>query len=299
MTSLICARDLSVRFGALEAVRDVSLDVASGEVVTLLGTNGAGKTTLVETLLGFRAPSSGTARILDCDPVTQHGEVVARTGALLQRGGVWFPMTPRQALTLTATYYPDARNVEELLTLLDLRDCATTPWRRLSGGQQQRVLLALAIIGNPDVLVLDEPTTAVDPEGRTVIRELIATERARGRAILITTHELTEAERLSDRVVIMNHGRVLVSGTVDDVSGDPVLVLETSAPIDPVALGQHLNCAVRPDGPTTYVCDVTNAPATMSAVTDFMGAQGVTVIAMRSRATLEERYLDIIQKDRA
>ena len=150
---------LRVTFGSLVAVADVSLQVAYGEVVTLLGPNGAGKTTAVETLLGFRPPTSGTVRLHGLDPVRDHRDVVARTGALLQRGGVWFPMTPAQVLDLTATYYDAPRAPGELLALLDLERCRATPWRRLSGGEQQRTLLALALIGRPRVLVLDEPTT--------------------------------------------------------------------------------------------------------------------------------------------
>src|SRR5665213_2322709 len=202
MSYAVDVNHLEVSFDALRAVDDVTFNVNYGEVVALLGPNGAGKTTVVETLLGFRAPSAGAVRLHGRNPLRDHHEVVIRTGALLQRGGVWFPMTPRQVIELTASYYDAPRNPDELLGLLALRSCARTPWRRLSGGEQQRTLLALALLGRPRVLVLDEPTTAVDPEGRQVIRDLIASERDRGCALLVTTHELTEAERTSNRVVI-------------------------------------------------------------------------------------------------
>ena len=204
MSNAVEVSDLRVVFGSLAAVDGVTLHVDYGEVVTLLGPNGAGKTTVVETLRGFRAPTSGTVRLGGLDPRRDHREVVARTGALLQRGGVWFPMTPAQVLDLTASYYDAPRRPSELLELLDLESCARTPWRRLSGGEQQRTLLALALLGRPRTLVLDEPTTSVDPEGRQVIRNIIRSERDRGCALLITTHELTEAERLAERLVIMN-----------------------------------------------------------------------------------------------
>ena len=299
MSYAIDATTLRVRFGDRDAVRDVSLHVAYGEIVTLLGPNGAGKTTVVETLLGFRRPDGGTARIHGLDPVRDHADVVARTGALLQRGGVWFPMSPAQVLDLTATYYPQPRDPRELLDLLDLNGCARTPWRRLSGGEQQRTLLALALLGRPRVLVLDEPTTAVDPEGRQVIRATLQSERERGCALLITTHELTEAERLADRVVIMHDGLVRAQGTLEELAGDPVLILDLSQPIDHVALSARLGAAVTPIDATTLRCAIANTPETMAIVTSFVAEQGVTLQGFRSRASLEERYLEIIRQEQS
>src|SRR6202161_4450696 len=247
MSFAVDVNNLEVSFGDLRAVNDATLNVNYGEVVALLGPNGAGKTTLVETLLGFRAPSAGTVRLHGLNPLRDHREVVVRTGALLQRGGVWFPMSPRQVLDLTASYYDAPRDSDEVLALLDLERCARTPWRRVSGGEQQRTLLALALLGRPRVLVLDEPTTAVDPEGRQVIRDLIASERDRGCALLVTTHELTEAERTSDRVVIMNRGHVVIEGTLDELAGAPEMIIELSGAIDASALAARLGCVVTAD----------------------------------------------------
>jgi ABC-2 type transport system ATP-binding protein len=286
--------DLVVQFRDVRAVDTVSLNVPYGQVTTLLGPNGAGKTTLVETLLGFRAPTSGSVRLHGLDPMRDHAEVVARTGALLQRGGVWFGMTPAQVLDLTASYYHQPRDVHELLTLLNLEDCARTPWRRLSGGEQQRTLLALALLGRPRVLVLDEPTTAVDPEGRQVIRELIRSERDRGCALLITTHELTEAERTADQVVIMNHGRVVVQGSLPELAGAAVLIVETSAPVDPLELGRRLGCVVRAVEPTRLHCDIDSTPERVALVSAYLEEKSVSLTALRTRASLEERYLDLI-----
>jgi ABC-2 type transport system ATP-binding protein len=290
--------DLTVNFAALKAVEDVSLHVAYGEVVTLLGPNGAGKTTVVETLLGFRAPTSGTVRLHGLNPLRDHREVVVRTGALLQRGGVWFPMTPRQVLELTASYYDAPRATEELLTLLDLERCAKTPWRRLSGGEQQRTLLALALLGRPRVLVLDEPTTAVDPEGRQVIRELIASERERGCALLVTTHELTEAERTSDRVIIMNRGHVVTHGTLDELAGAPEMIVELSGPIETSLLASRLGCVVTADTPTQLRCATESTPERIAALNGILTSVGVTLLALRTRASLEERYLELIEQER-
>ena len=298
VSNAVEVNNLVVDFGDLRAVDDVSLHVAYGEVVTLLGPNGAGKTTVVETLLGFRAPTSGTVRLHGLNPTRDHREVVIRTGALLQRGGVWSPMTPRQVLELTAAYYATSRATGELLTLLDLDRCARTPWRRLSGGEQQRTLLALALLGRPRVLVLDEPTTAVDPEGRQVIRELIGTERGRGCAILITTHELTEAERLADRLVIMNHGHVVVQGSLDELSGSPEMIVDVSIPVDPSGLAVVLGCSVIADGPLRLRCATTSSPQRVAAVNEFLAASGASIVSLRTRASLEERYLDLIAVER-
>ncbi len=290
---------LVVEFGDLRAVDDVSLAVAYGEVVTLLGPNGAGKTTLVETLLGFRPPTSGTVRLHGLNPLRDHYDVAARTGALLQRGGVWFPMTPRQVLELTATYYDVARDPDELLALLDLEGAASTPWRRLSGGEQQRTLLALALLGRPRVLVLDEPTTAVDPEGRQVIRSLIGSERERGCALLITTHELDEAERMADRLVIMHRGHVVAQGRLDELAGRPEMIVEVSVPVDPAALGRVLDCEVTLDGELRLRCGVESSPERIAVLGAHLTSVGAEMRSLRTRASLEERYLELIAENRS
>jgi ABC-2 type transport system ATP-binding protein len=298
VSNAVEVNDLTVNFGTLNAVDAVSLHVAYGEVVTLLGPNGAGKTTVVETLLGFRAPTSGTVRLHGLNPLRDHKEVVVRTGALLQRGGVWFPMTPRQVLELTASYYDAPRGTEELLDLLDLSRCARTPWRRLSGGEQQRTLLALALLGRPRVLVLDEPTTSVDPEGRQVIRNLIASERDRGCALLVTTHELTEAERTANRVVIMNRGHVVIHGTLDDLAGAPEMIVELSGPVDPALLASRLDCVVTSDGVNRLRCETESTPDRMAVLNDYLTSVGVTLVSLRTRASLEDRYLELIEQER-
>lgn len=299
MSNAVEINNLRVTFGDLVAVDDVTLHVDYGEIVTLLGPNGAGKTTAVETLLGFRAPSSGTVRLHGLDPRRDHQEMVVRTGALLQRGGVWFPMSPAEVLELTATYYDAPREPAELLTLLDLDRCARTPWRRLSGGEQQRTLLALALIGRPRVLVLDEPTTAVDPEGRQVIRSIIRAERDRGCALLITTHELDEAERLSDRLVIMNHGHVVTQGTLDELAGHPEIIVETSIPVDPSLLAASLGCTVTSDGPLQVRCATASTPDLLARINEVLSGVGASMVSLRTRASLEERYLQLIADERS
>ena len=298
MSYAIEVKDLEVSFGDLRAVNGVTLHVDYGEVVTLLGPNGAGKTTLVETLLGFRPPDGGSVRLHGLDPVRDHHKVVVRTGALLQRGGVWAPMSPRDVLRLTSSYYDTPRDTEELLSLLALSECAKTPWRRLSGGEQQRTLLALALLGRPRVLILDEPTTSVDPEGRQVIRELFASERERGCALLITTHELAEAERQSDRLVIMHRGGVLVHGSLDELSGAPEMIVQSSGPVDPSVLASRLHCVVTLDNPLQLRCAVASTPERIATVTNYLASVGLSMVSLRTRASLEERYLELIGGER-
>lgn len=298
MSSAVDVTHLVVTFGSLRAIDDVTLNVHYGEVVTLLGPNGAGKTTLVETLLGFRPPKGGSVRLHGLDPVRDHVEVVARTGALLQRGGVWAPMSPRDVLRLTASYYRAPRDVNDLMSLLELERCATTPWRRLSGGEQQRTLLALSLLGRPRALVLDEPTTAVDAEGRQVIRQLIDAERERGCALLITTHDLAEAERQSNRVVILNHGRVLAQGTLDDLAGEPEMIVQSSGPVDPVELATRLGCDVILDSPLQLRCAVDSSPQRIAIITNYLASVGLSMVSLRTRASLEDRYLDLIAQER-
>jgi len=291
--------NLKVSFGTVNAVDDVTLKINFGEVAALLGPNGAGKTTAVETLLGFTAPTSGTVRLHGLDPRRDHREVVARTGALLQRGGVWFPMTPRQVFDLTATYYEAPRDSDELLSLLDLEKCVNTPWRRLSGGEQQRTLLGLALLGRPKVLVLDEPTTSVDPEGRQVIRDIIRAERDRGCALLITTHELDEAEHLADYLVILHRGHEVAKGTLSELAGEPELIVETSGPVDPAGLAALLGCAVIAEGPRQLRCAVAPTPERITTVTSYLTGAGVTMVSLRTHASLEERYLELIGDERS
>jgi ABC-2 type transport system ATP-binding protein len=147
--------------------------------------------------------------------------------------------------------------------------------------------------------VLDEPTTAVDPEGRQVIRNLIAAERERGCALLITTHELTEAERMADRLVIMHRGRVLVQGSLDELAGEPEMIVQSSGPVDPQALAERLHCNVVLDNPMQLRCAVASTPERIAIVTNFLASMGLSMVSLRTRASLEERYLELIADERS
>lgn len=286
---------LGVQFGSVTAVRDVSLHVDEGEIVVVLGPNGAGKTTTTETLLGFRRPTSGSVSILGVDPYAQRDVVTTNVGALLQRGGVWAPMTPREVLELSASYYPTARSPRELEERLSLTSVATTPWRRLSGGEQQRTLLALALLGSPTALVLDEPTSAVDPEGHQVIRRLLNELRSEGCAILVTTHQLADAEEIADRVVIIKNGSVVAEGTLAELQGEPTTVIEVAGEVTVEGLARAYDCTVTHEGRGRY--RLTGARPKAGDIDRVLRDLGAELLSLRTRATLEERYLDIVSDE--
>lgn len=200
-------------YGSLAAVDGLDLHVDTGEVVALLGPNGAGKTTAVEILEGYRRPDSGTVRVLGMDPQTGGRAYRERIGIVLQEAGFEETFTPRELIRLHAGYYPRPRPVDEVIRLTGLTEKADARVRTLSGGQRRRLDLALGIVGNPEMIFLDEPTTGFDPSARRNAWEVVDGLRDLGATILLTTHYLDEAEHLADSVVIIDHGRVVASGT--------------------------------------------------------------------------------------
>jgi ABC-2 type transport system ATP-binding protein len=208
----IDVRALRKRYGEYEALRGIDITVRRGEVFGLLGPNGAGKTTTVEILEGYRARTSGDVRVLGYDPADRAIELRRRIGIVLQSGGIYGHITPREALQHWASFYPHPRAVEEVLALAGLQAQADTRSRRLSGGQLRRLDFALALVGDPELIFLDEPTTGFDPEARRAAWDTIRSLRALGKTILLTTHYLDEAQALADRVAIIKEGRILAIG---------------------------------------------------------------------------------------
>ncbi len=213
----ITVEHLVKRFGGLTAVRDVSFDAPEGQVTALLGPNGAGKTTTIEILEGFTAPSSGTVRVLGADPRRGGRAWRARIGLVLQSTSLDGQLTVAETLRLFAGLYLHARPAAEVLEVIDLADDARTRIGALSGGQRRRVDLGLAIIGRPDVLFLDEPTTGLDPEARRRQWAIIEDLAASGGTVLLTTHYLDEAQHLASRVIVLADGRVAADATPDQI----------------------------------------------------------------------------------
>jgi len=283
--------DLVVRYGAVVAVDGLSFVADGGEVLAILGPNGAGKTTTVETIEGFRRPAAGTVRVLGRTP----REAIPFLGVMLQEGGLYPSMGPREALHLFAAYYDDPADPEELLDRLGLRAVARTPWRRLSGGEKQRLSLALALVGRPRVAILDEPTAGVDPAGRVVIRSIVRDLRDDGVCVILTTHELEEAEKMADRVLVVDRGRVVAAGTVDELLRAGVgEEIRFGAPpgLDTAALGAHLGGPVREVSPGEYVAGVPATPAKVAALTAWLAERDLPLADLRAgRQRLEDVFL--------
>ncbi|MFJ6902501.1 ABC transporter ATP-binding protein [Streptomyces hokutonensis] len=204
--------------GGFEAVRGITFSVSRGEVFALLGTNGAGKTSTVEVLEGLAAPSGGRVRVLGHDPHTERAAVRPRTGVMLQEGGFPSELTVAETARMWAGCTSGARPVPEALALVGLERRAAVRVKQLSGGERRRLDLALALLGTPEVLFLDEPTTGLDAEGRRDTWELVRALRDGGTTVLLTTHYLEEAEGLADRLAIMSEGRIAVTGTPAEVT---------------------------------------------------------------------------------
>jgi ABC-2 type transport system ATP-binding protein len=216
MKPVIAVSGLRKSYGALTVVKDLSLTINQGEIFAILGPNGAGKTTTVEILEGFRVADGGSISVLDTDPSIKGAAALAwrnRIGIVLQSTQDTAELTVREALTHFASYYSNPRGVDDVIALVGLQEKADDRARTLSGGQRRRLDVGLGIIGRPEVLFLDEPTTGFDPEARRAFWVLIKQLKSEGTTILLTTHYLDEAEALADRVAVMNHGEILEVST--------------------------------------------------------------------------------------
>jgi ABC-2 type transport system ATP-binding protein len=215
---------LEKRYGAVTALAGLSLTAPAAAVTAVLGPNGAGKTTTVEICAGLRRADAGDVRVLGLDPARDSDALRAQVGVMPQTGGsgaagIYPAVRPREALRLFANLYANPLDPEALLDRLDLTSAAATPWRRLSGGQQQRLSLALAIVGRPSLVFLDEPTAGLDVHGKHATWSLVEDLRAAGVSVVLTTHAMDDAERLADHVVIVDRGRTVAAGTPREITG--------------------------------------------------------------------------------
>jgi ABC-2 type transport system ATP-binding protein len=277
----ITVRDLRKSYGALEAVRGIDFDVGRGEVFGLLGPNGAGKTTTVEILEGYRTRDGGDVQVLGVDPATARGEWRERIGVVLQSSAMYETLTVTEMLRLFAGYYREPRPMDEVVELVGLQEKRDERVRRLSGGQRRRLDLGLALVGDPELIFLDEPTTGFDPHARRQAWETIRGLRGLGKTILLTTHYLDEAEQLADRVAVLAHGRIVASGTPAELTG--------AVPATEIRYRENgREVVLETDEPTRVLHDLT-----ARALAESRELEGLQV----RRPSLEEVYLSLTEEE--
>jgi ABC-2 type transport system ATP-binding protein len=275
----IAVRGLRKSYGALEAVGGIDFEVRRGEVFGLLGPNGAGKTTTVEILEGYRPRDEGEVEVLGTDPARAGGGWREQIGVVLQSSAMYETLTPAEMLRLFAGYYRRPRPVDEVIELVGLEEKRDDRVRRLSGGQRRRLDLGLALIGDPELIFLDEPTTGFDPGARRRAWETIRGLRGLGKTILLTTHYLDEAEQLADRVAVLAHGRIVASGTPAELTG--------AVPATEIRYRENgSEVVLETDEPTRLLNELTGR-----ALAEGRELEGLSV----RRPTLEEVYLSLTE----
>ena len=278
--SAISVRGLRKSYGALEAVRGVEFEIEAGEVFGLLGPNGAGKTTTVEILEGYRARDAGEVTVLGHDPQHPGAEFRQRIGVVLQQSDLWPNLTVQEVHRAFAGYYEHARDVDEVIELVGLNEKRGSRVKQLSGGQKRRLDLGVALVGDPDLIFLDEPTTGFDPAARRAAWEMIRSLRSLGKTVLLTTHYLDEAEQLADRVAVMRDGEIVRIGTPREL---------TSAELQ-VEIRYRLNgeeMLVRTSEPTRVLHELTSEAL----------ARGEEIERLEvRRPTLEDVYLAVLDE---
>jgi ABC-2 type transport system ATP-binding protein len=290
-------RDLVKAYNGRCVVDRLTFSVQPGEVFALLGPNGAGKTTTVEILEGYRTPDEGTVRVLGLDPTREGAALKPRIGLMLQQGGLFPQITTREALRLFAAFYPDPEDPEALIDQLQLREVARTRFRQLSGGQKQRLSLGLALVGRPQLVFLDEPTAAMDPQARRNTWNIIRSLRSRGTTVLLTTHFMDEAEQLANRVAIVDHGKLVALDTpaglrhavADEIRFHTRPLLDQHEVA--VGLGLAPGQVVR-ENDGTLVLHVEPTPRAIAELTRWLAGREVLLTELRAGSrSLEQAFL--------
>ncbi|MGQ4598564.1 ATP-binding cassette domain-containing protein [Nocardia sp. R6R-6] len=291
------------RYGETTAVDGLTFEVEPAQVLALLGPNGAGKTTTVEMCEGFAAPDAGVVRVLGLDPVADSERLRPRIGVMLQGGGAYPGSRAGEMLDLVAAYSADPLDPDWLLRTLGLQDNRRTPYRRLSGGQQQRLALACALVGKPELIFLDEPTAGLDAQARLMVWELIDALRRDGVTVVLTTHMMDEAEQLADQLVIIDHGRIVASGTPAEVTAHGAAgQLRFCAPpnlnVDLLKTALPEGFAPRETAPGTYLVEGEITPQVLATVTAWCARMNVLATDIRiDQRRLEDVFLELTGRD--
>jgi ABC-2 type transport system ATP-binding protein len=281
VTTAISVRGLRKSYGPLEAVRGVDFEIEEGEVFGLLGPNGAGKTTTVEILEGYRRRDAGDVSVLGNDPERLGRDFRERIGVVLQQAQLWPTLTVRETHSIFAGYYRRPRNVDEVIELVGLAEKRDARVKTLSGGQKRRLDLGVALVGDPDLVFLDEPTTGFDPAARRAAWEVIRSLRSLGKTVLLTTHYLDEAERLADRVAVLREGRIVRIGTPRELTAD-----EAEVEIRYRRNGEEV--LLRTSDPTRVLHELTSEAVARGEELERLEVR---------RPTLEEVYLALVQEE--
>jgi ABC-2 type transport system ATP-binding protein len=294
--AIIEVSNLHKRYGDKVAVDDVSFAVERGEIFGILGPNGAGKTTTVECLSGLRTPDRGTASVLGLHPRKDRDQLRERLGVQLQESELPDQLRVREALDLFSSFYAAPASVDGLIDDLWLAEKRNTPFKKLSGGQKQRLSVALALVGNPEIAVLDELTTGLDPQARRDTWSLIEQVRDRGVTIVLVTHFMEEAERLCDRLAVIDAGRVVAldtpAGLVAQVTDEQRIRFRPSSPLDDELLSSLPEVTkVRRTGP---VIEVTGTGNVLHAVTSVLARQQIVAHELRvDQASLDDAFVEL------
>jgi ABC-2 type transport system ATP-binding protein len=300
MDTIVQVEGLRKVYGTTIAVDGISFEVKEGEIFGMVGPNGAGKTTTIECLEGLRKPDQGMLRVLDLDPQRDGQTLRLRTGMQLQQSNLPERMRVWEALDLYASFYPRPADWRELLTQLGLEEKRHAPFSKLSGGQKQRLFVALALLPDPELVFLDELTTGLDPQARHAIWDLVADVRARGKTVLLTTHFMEEAERLCDRVAILDHGKIVALDTpaalIRSLEAEERVVFSLDGGLSP-ALQNALARAGRVEvqGERVIVHGKNGRPVPLvSEVVNLLSGQGVRFRDLRTeQPTLEDVFLSL------
>lgn len=292
-------RGLVKTYGGRRAVDDLSFEVGQGEIFALLGPNGAGKTTTVEIAEGYRRPTAGHVKVLGLDPAVDGARLKPRIGAMVQEGSLYPAITSREALQLFARFYPSSRSTDELLNLVGLQDSAGVRYRRLSGGQKQRLALALALVGRPELVFLDEPTAGMDPQARRATWDVVRNLRDEKVTVLLTTHYLDEAERLADRVAIIDRGKLAAIGSPAELvqRGASTVRVRTAVPINRNLLTALPSALSVVSEDATYILQTEKPQELVFEIVACLRGSSIPVLEIRvGQGSLEEVFLQITEQ---